>query len=103
MRQQRQRQRQLTRTPVGARTTGAGAVPSLLATNFMARLWSVVPSRFRRSCCLRCARRLDTGDGNTDETPSFTGRVWLAAASQLTKVSRLYARSCRDSLQCHVI
>ncbi len=63
------------------------------------RMRSVVLSRLGYSCCLRAACRLDTGDGDSNEMASFTGRVWLAAASQLPKVPSLTAHPCSDSLQ----
>ena len=39
--------------------------------------------------------RLDMGDGDSHELPSFTGRVWLAAAAQLPKVCISRSYYCR--------
>ena len=40
------------------------------------------------------------GDGDSHEVPSFTGRVWLAAAAKMPKVRATALCMLPTSLQC---
>ena len=88
-REQLRRQRQPTPIPAEAKLTGhlqRTATAAMLSACLLTSTFHCWDHHAQMQDCLQPAHREDMGDGDSHEVPSFTGRVWLAAAAQLPKV-----------------